>query len=366
MQTRPVAEREDDLLTVLRRELGAIDVRVAAAESADVKPPLELGCKVGDRVVVARFAEEPADPTATTGRLELLVQGFRDLIAAEVVRASRPPPMTLHDALAALAERAGACDALVIDAHSPIVWGTGAPDDRVRDAGQVIPYSNAWRALPGADELLRTADRLGLSPAFEVDPTAEVAALIPRSLCMSHRIAPLRAEGRSLELAMADPSDSSAVHAAALATGLEIEPVAALELAIASFARERAPDVEVADADAARRAHADQERASWARHLASRRAVPIVRALPEIAMLPKGGHLHAAHAETGFGYVARSFAGIYVLILVFEGPFDEIGARRATQSALPAIERLVLSLPPRDPSTQGAKVAVAIRRLRRR
>jgi hypothetical protein len=361
-----VADKGDDLLTVLRRELGAIDVRVADAGSAEVKPPLELACEIGDRAVVARFAEAPADPAATTARLELLVQGFRDLIAAEAVRPSRPPPLTLHDALAALAERAGACDALVIDAHSPIVWGTGAPDDRVRDAGQVIPYSNAWRALPGADELLRNADKLGVSPAFEVDPEDAVAQLIPRSLCARHRIAPLRAEGRSLDLAMADPSDSSAVHAAALATGMEIEPVAALEVAIASFAQGRAPDLEIAEPTAERRAHADQERASWARHLASRRAVPIVRALPEIAMLPKGGHLHAAHAEPGFGYVARSFAGIYVLILVFEGPFDEIGARRATQSALPAIERLVLSLPPRDPSTQGARVAVAIRRLRRR
>ena len=212
---------------------------------------------------------------------------------------------------------------------------------------------------------MRTADRLGLSPAFEVEPSDDVAALIPRALCTSHRIAPLRADGRALALAMADPSDSNALHAAALATGLEIEPVAALELAIASFARERAPDVEVADADAARRAHADHMSVLGT----SPRFAPRGPDRPRLAGdrdALKGGHLHAAHAEAGFGYVARSFAGIYVLILVFEGPFDEIGARRATQSALPAIERLVLSLPPRDPSTQGAKVAVAIRRLRRR
>jgi hypothetical protein len=230
----------------------------------------------------------------------------------------------------------------------------------------VIPHSNAWRALSGADELLRVADRLGVSAAAEIDPDEDVAALIPRGLARAHRIAPLRSDGRVLELGMADPTDADAVHAAALATGLEIEPVAALELAIAAFASARAPDVAPPDPDAARRAHADQERASWVRHLAARRAIPIVRALPEIEQLPKGGHLHAAHAEAGFGYVARSFAGIYVLVLVFEGPFDELGVRRATQAALPAIERLVLSLPPRDPSTQGAKVAVAIRRLRRR
>ncbi|HVY45555.1 MAG TPA: hypothetical protein VHB21_06725 [Minicystis sp.] len=359
-----------DLLNVIRRELGAEDVRLVDAADAAVEAPLEIAAPVDERLVVVRFAEAPPDAAVAQARLELLVDGFRDRLA-DVARPSKPPPPTLDEALAALVERAGACDALVIDAHSPVVWGR-AGEDRTRDAAQVIPYSSGWRDRRGADELLRTADRFGVSPTFDVAPDEATAALVPASLCEARRVAPLRVEGRTLELAMADPADVDAVHDAALATGLDIEPVAAFEGSIAAFVASRAAlgeaaaSVEPAEADDERRAHAARERASWVRHLATRAAVPAVRALPELAALPKGGHLHHAYAEARFGFAAHSFAGIYVLVLVFDGPFDELGARRATQHALPTIERLVLSLPPRDPTTSGHRGAVALRRSRRR
>ncbi|MBN8610318.1 MAG: hypothetical protein J0L92_07025 [Deltaproteobacteria bacterium] len=60
----------------------------------------------------------------------------------------------------------------------------------------------------------------------------------------------------------------------------------------------------------------------------------------------------------------RRFAGIYELVLVFSGPYSELHAEAAVLRALPLIERLVTSLPPRDPVATGAKVAV-LRRLRR-
>ncbi len=71
--------------------------------------------------------------------------------------------------------------------------------------------------------------------------------------------------------------------------------------------------------------------------------------------------------------VARSFAGIYVLVLwfkvktsaivasrfVFEG-FDEASVRNAITKALPQIEALTLSLPPPDPEpAEGAGKARA-------
>ncbi|MFN7700356.1 MAG: hypothetical protein ACK5U8_20850 [Deltaproteobacteria bacterium] len=62
--------------------------------------------------------------------------------------------------------------------------------------------------------------------------------------------------------------------------------------------------------------------------------------------------------------LARRFAGIYELVLVFSGPYSELHAEAAVLRALPLIERLVASLPPRDPVATGAKVAV-LRRLRR-
>jgi hypothetical protein len=60
----------------------------------------------------------------------------------------------------------------------------------------------------------------------------------------------------------------------------------------------------------------------------------------------------------------RAFAGIYRVILVYEGPFSELHAEGALVRALPVITRLVTALPPRDPVSGGAKVAV-LRRLRR-
>jgi hypothetical protein len=62
--------------------------------------------------------------------------------------------------------------------------------------------------------------------------------------------------------------------------------------------------------------------------------------------------------------LVRRFAGIYELVLVFSGPYSELHAEAAVLRALPLIERLVTSLPPRDPVSAGAKVAV-LRRLRR-
>ncbi|MGZ3475401.1 MAG: hypothetical protein ACXWUG_14815 [Polyangiales bacterium] len=96
---------------------------------------------------------------------------------------------------------------------------------------------------------------------------------------------------------------------------------------------------------------------------ASRRAIDAVRALPQTQNLHRGGHLHTTIREQEFGWIARSFASIYVLVLVFDTPFDELGAERAIAQALPIIERLVTSLPPMDPTPVAG--AAAIRRRRR-
>lgn len=70
----------------------------------------------------------------------------------------------------------------------------------------------------------------------------------------------------------------------------------------------------------------------------------------------------------GSGWLVRPFATIYRVVLVFAGERSELHAESALIRALPVIERLVTSLPPRKPTgsgpeTAGAKVAV-LRRLR--
>lgn len=91
------------------------------------------------------------------------------------------------------------------------------------------------------------------------------------------------------------------------------------------------------------------------RHLLAMRAIAAVREAE-------------GKGEPGAGapvpILVRTFATIYRLILVFEGPVSELHAESALIHALPVIERMVTSLPPRDPVAGGAKVAV-LRRLRR-
>jgi hypothetical protein len=92
--------------------------------------------------------------------------------------------------------------------------------------------------------------------------------------------------------------------------------------------------------------HRDADREAWTAHVATCRAIAAVRRAPEN---------HEA-IEDDLGWLARDFGGIYHVILVYGGPFSEIGAARMMQRAVPAIERLVLSLPPVDPTPKGARV----------
>jgi hypothetical protein len=101
--------------------------------------------------------------------------------------------------------------------------------------------------------------------------------------------------------------------------------------------------------------------------VASRRAVLAARALPDIAALRKGKHVRSVARDAEVPFVAHSFASIYLLVVVYDKPFDELRAERAIVDSLPRIERLVLALPPLDPPPpfEGAG-AVAMRRPRRR
>jgi hypothetical protein len=100
--------------------------------------------------------------------------------------------------------------------------------------------------------------------------------------------------------------------------------------------------------------------------VASRRAVHAVLGLPELAAMRKGKHVR--HVERGgeAPFVAYSFASIYILVLAYDAPFDELRTERALLDSLPRIERLVLALPPLDPQPFDGAGAVAIRRPRRR
>jgi hypothetical protein len=100
--------------------------------------------------------------------------------------------------------------------------------------------------------------------------------------------------------------------------------------------------------------------------IVARRAVQNVRALPELAALRKGRHLRHIERDGEAPLLAHAFATIYVLVVVFAAPFDELRAERAVIDALPRVERLVLALPPLDPQPFQGGGVVAMRRPRRR
>ena len=246
----------DRFLALVRRELGADDVRVLEPEGESEADPRELQCRMADgRGVSARFLDGPADREAKQRRLEMLVSTFDGVVQEAQLRRSRPPvERCLRDELSALCARASAVNAIVIDANSPVEWGAARPQE-------AIPLGP--RTSPGS----------------------------------------VAAEG---EEARAEP------------------------------------DVAVA----------------------SRRALNLVRSLPGLAELRKGKHLRYTERTGETPLVTHSFAGIYVLVLVFGAPFDELRAERAIFEALPRIERLVLALPPLDPAPN--KGVMALRRPRRR
>jgi hypothetical protein len=96
----------------------------------------------------------------------------------------------------------------------------------------------------------------------------------------------------------------------------------------------------------------------------SRRALHMVRNLSELGALRKGKHVRFVERAGDIPLVVHSFAGIYLLVVVFDTAFDELRAERAILDALPRIERLVLALPPLDPAPYAG--VAALRRGRRR
>jgi hypothetical protein len=301
-------ETLDRLTAIVQRDLGADALRVGAAD--DLLTDHEIECELPDgRRIIAVFAEPPPDRDARRRRLEMIVASFPGL--AKGLPAAKAPVRSLGDELAAVSERAGALHAVVIDATSPVVWGAdhaSAPREEldVETAKLFVlePLTLELLGGKGFDPEQTAVNSVGLDDPASSTPPAEEDTQAPRE-----------------PMAMAFPP----ANAAQGAEGGDL----------------------------------------WWEYLLVKKAITAVRALPAIPSLKKGEHLHESVREEAFGYYARSFATIYVLILVFDGPFEELRVERAVAHALPAIERLVLALPPLDPPPKLAGV-VAIRRARTR
>lgn len=94
----------------------------------------------------------------------------------------------------------------------------------------------------------------------------------------------------------------------------------------------------------------------------SRRAVEVARGQTELRPLYKGGRSRHILRDDDLVVMARVFADIYVLLMVFENDVDEVLVERAITRALPKIEQLVLALPPLEPTPQQPGRVVRLRR----
>ena len=69
--------------------------------------------------------------------------------------------------------------------------------------------------------------------------------------------------------------------------------------------------------------------------------------------LRRGGHLHLMRSVEPPFAAAESFAGVYMLLALFGGPFAAADVTAAVRAALPEIEALTLTQPPPDPTRQA-------------
>jgi hypothetical protein len=367
----------DELLAIVKRDLEADDVRFVEDTAPPAAPPAIEHEVPGGRRLVVTFSAPPADAEARARRLAMLISAFRDVLVADGrARAARQAPArSLSEELAALVQRASAVEAVVIDAFSPVIWGSaGELSDPASRVAEVTRDMRAGLHEVRTDDLAAAAE-YGMVSAqgLRVDPAA--MRLVPRAVCARRRLVPVGRSGDRLVIAMADPRDADAIFDVMLVTGLDVEPVFAGE-SMASFLRHlddedgdhHAYDEVMAaipaEDRAAREPLARRAKETFARAVLARRAIAAVRALPDIEDLNKGGQLRETMATADFGYVARSFSAIYIVILVFERPFDELLAKRALSHAMPTIERLVAALPPMDPPPNT--VGVAVMRMPRR
>jgi hypothetical protein len=284
-----LTQSNERFTALVMRELQASDVQIVTADEPEREGDQILSARLQDgRRVDALFDRPIEDRAALARRLQMLVAAFESALAEpEEGTRRKPPAISLREELRAMTMRAGASDAIVIDAHSPVTWATA-------HGAAVGPFT--------------------ITP--ELQKAIELVQMSRRDLIDAIR--------HELDQNDADWDESPAPPEAAAAKS---EPPPTLS------------DL-------------------------TRRAVDEVRALPTLATLRRGGHLAHVLREDDFGVLARSFAGIYVLVVVFDHLFDELRAERAVRESLPRIERLVLALPPLDPDPTGG--VTALRQPRRR
>ena len=283
------------LIDLVRRELGAVDARAEVGGENPEDPRLVwCGLDAGWRLV-AVFDAPPLDRNGLAAKLRAIAESFSGIVpnADDYLNASRElASRRLDDELEALADRAGAVQTVVIDAQTPMVWGA----------------SGARRRDEDVDTAIKTAQSLDAAEAAGVD----LAMLLERD----------------------------AEEARAALEGHNVDPT------VTNYLTREAERI---------RGASRRSGAAWRHYLLTSRALAAVR---ERQSKDREGvaHLNELERHDDWAYLARGFASIYCLVLVFEGRFSELHAQAAVVHALPIVERLVMALPPVEPPPRPGKV----------
>jgi hypothetical protein len=274
-------------LDLVRKELDAQDTR---AELGGLDPDDErlLWARVaGGFRIVAVFDLPPPNRDDKQAHLDHLVASFSQTLTQTSLPPPPNPPETpakrLDEALEALRARTGAISVVIIDGHSPVMWGASNPERHSDDVGDLVKTGDAIHALLAAD----------------VDLDAICALRGPDA---TRRLRELSVRGEALALLahVLEGSDDTAVRHDLLT------------------------------------------------------CLAVARTRHEVSGPTPTPSSRWVHHDVQFGYLVRGFANIYLLVLVFEGAFSELYVESAVVHTLPAIEQMLLALPPLDPGP-GAK-----------
>lgn len=247
-----------------------------------------------------------------------------------------------------------------------------ADDVRVLDVAAAEPEApNALvTALPGGRHLVATfvvvpPDREAMARRLDILARTFAASLdhLPSTGARAHVSLPEELRGLAERAAAVDALVIDARSPVLWASALERQPAPRADLSrrqlidpdtLAAENTDVAFAIERSVADGARRLEAGD------------RAIEKARAVAETAQVRRGHHLRHVESTDDHGLYVVSFLGIYLLVLAFDGPFDELRAERSAVEVLPLIERLVEALPPQDPEPEPMGSVGSVVSFRRR
>ncbi len=272
-------------------------------------------------------------------------------------------------------ERLGAMDARIeVGGHAPddprilfevlaggarlVAVFSAAPEDREASAHKLREIARSFSHSASAaaehvvfgselasrrldDELARLADRVGAIRAVVVDKQSPVLWGTSEIRRGDEDVETALRAARALEAAEQAGVDFAHLLECGDEDARTLLQGRSVDAPISSFLLREAERI---------RQHSKRSGAAWRQHLLSARAIAHVR---------RDGQAEANREvvhDQGFGLLSRTFANIYRLVLVFDSDFSELHAEGAVVHVLPAIEKLVLALPPIEPPPKGGRV----------